>query len=133
MGFDSLADVASLPLLIALGQTVNVALLPAGLAYSRQIEHEADRFGLELTHDNEAAARAFVTLQRTNLGYPRPGRFYTFFRASHPSLGARIDFANTYRPWVEESSEPAPRLPAPSAAKARPTSPPASANARQSP
>jgi Zn-dependent protease with chaperone function len=105
-GFVSLADVASLPLLIALAQTVNLALMPAGLAYSRHIEHQADRFSLELTHDNLSAARAFVKLQQTNLGYPRPGWFYTFFRASHPSLGDRIDFANTYRPWADEASEP---------------------------
>jgi Zn-dependent protease with chaperone function len=118
LGFDSLADVASLPLLIALGQTVNVAILPVGLAYSRHIEAEADRFGLELTRDNLATARAFVKLQRTNLGYPRPGRFYTYLRASHPSLGERIDFANTYRPWAEEAtgSEVSDAL-APSAAK----------------
>jgi STE24 endopeptidase len=30
---------------------------------------------------------------------PRPGPIYTFFRASHPSLGDRVDFANRYRPW----------------------------------
>ncbi len=103
-GFEALGDIASLPLLIALGGAVNLALTPVGFAYSRQIEHEADRFGLDLTHDNVASARAFVTLQQTNLGYPRPGWFYTLFRGSHPSLGERIDFANGYRPWVGGSS-----------------------------
>ncbi len=104
-----------MPLLIALSQTVNLALTPVGFAYSRQIEHQADRFGLDLTHDNLSSARAFVKLQQTNLGYPRPEWFYTLFRASHPSLGERIDFANTYRPWAEEfesDASSAPPLPA---------------------
>ena len=72
-----------------------------GLAFSRHLEHEADRFGLELTRDNHAAATAFVRLQSENLGNPRPGPLYTLWRASHPSLGERIDFANTYCPWEE--------------------------------
>ena len=55
-------------------------------------EREADRFGLELTHDNEAAATAFVALQQQNLAVPRPGRLFTIFRASHPPIGARVDF-----------------------------------------
>jgi hypothetical protein len=47
---------------------------------------------------------AFVKLQQENLSKPRPGRLYKFWRASHPPLGERIDFANTYRPW--ERGEP---------------------------
>ena len=98
-GFEQLADVASLPLLLLLVQATALALTPLGLAFSRHLEHEADRFALELTHDNHAAATAFVRLQAENLGNPRPGPFYTLFRASHPSLAERIEFANDYRPW----------------------------------
>ena len=68
------------------------------------MEHEADRFALELTRDNRAAATAFVRLQNENLSNPRPGTLYTLFRASHPSLAERIEFANDYRPW--EQGEP---------------------------
>ncbi len=78
--------------------------MPIGLAVSRHLEHEADRFALELTHDNHAAAMAFARLQTENLGNPRPGPLFTLWRASHPSLGERIDFANEYRPW--ERGEP---------------------------
>jgi len=69
------------------------------LAVSRHFEHEADRFGLEVTRDNYAAATAFVTLQQSNLAVPRPGPLYKWWRASHPLLGERIDFSNDYRPW----------------------------------
>ena len=99
MGFRELSDVASLPLLLLLIQLGSFVLMPVGLAVSRHFEHEADRFGLELLQDNHAAAMAFVKLQQSNLGIPRPGPLYVWWRGSHPSLGDRIDFANAYRPW----------------------------------
>jgi Zn-dependent protease with chaperone function len=98
-GFDRLSDVASFPLLLLLGSIVSLALTPVLLALSRYQEHEADRFALELTRDNRAAATTFVRLQEENLSVPRPGRFYTLWRGSHPALGDRVDFANRYRPW----------------------------------
>jgi len=104
MGFARLDDIASLPLLLLLVQLFSFALMPVALSYSRHMEHEADRFGLELTQDSHAAALAFVKLQQNNLSHPRPGRLFVWWRGSHPPLGERIDFANTYRPW--EHGEP---------------------------
>ncbi len=103
-GFTQLSDIASLPLLALLAQAIVLLLMPLGLAFSRHLEHAADRFALDLTHDNYAAATAFVRLQSENLGNPRPGPLYMLWRASHPSLAQRIEFANDYRPW--ERSEP---------------------------
>jgi Zn-dependent protease with chaperone function len=99
-GFDRLDDPASVPLLLLLVNAVSLVASPLVLAGSRHLEHEADRFGLELTHDNHAAAMAFVKLQEENLDVPRPGLPYTIWRASHPSLGERIEFANGYHPWT---------------------------------
>jgi Zn-dependent protease with chaperone function len=99
MGFRELADIASLPMLMLLLTLFSLVITPAALAFSRYHEREADRFALELTHDNRHAATAFVALQQENLAVPRPGRLYTLFRASHPSLGERVDFMNRYRPW----------------------------------
>jgi Zn-dependent protease with chaperone function len=98
-GFSELADVASLPLILLLMNLASFAVSPAALAVQRHFEHEADRFGLEITRDNHAAAMAFVKLQQENLGVPRPGALYKWWRASHPPLGERIDFSNDYRPW----------------------------------
>lgn len=103
-GFSEMADFASLPLLSLLIGMFFFLMSPGLLAVSRHIEHEADRFGLELTHDNHAAASAFVKLQRENLGNPYPGPLYKLWRAGHPPLGARIEFCNNYRPW--ETGEP---------------------------
>jgi len=79
----------------------SLVITPAALAFSRYHEREADRFGLELTHDNRAAATAFVTLQQQNLAVPRPSLLYKIFRASHPPIGERVDFINGYRPWEQ--------------------------------
>jgi Zn-dependent protease with chaperone function len=99
-GFDRLDDPASAPLLLLLASVVSFIVQPLGLAISRYQEHEADRFALELTRDNHAAATAFVKLQQENLSVPRPAPIYRVWRAAHPSLAERITFANQYRPWV---------------------------------
>ncbi|WP_165250698.1 M48 family metallopeptidase [Paludisphaera soli] len=101
LGFDSLADAASAPLILLLVQVAMLALNPAAMAYSRAQEHEADRFAIELTGMNHSGASAFVKLQTQNLSNPRPGWVYRIFRASHPSIGERVDFCNTHRPRRE--------------------------------
>jgi len=101
LGFDSLADVASLPLLLLLFSAYFFVVTPVGLAFSRQFEHESDRFSLEITRTNRPAALAFVKLQQDNLGNPRPGPLVKLWRASHPTLAERIEFCNTYRPWEQ--------------------------------
>ncbi|MGH9769690.1 MAG: M48 family metallopeptidase [Blastocatellia bacterium] len=98
-GFTELSDIASLPLIILLFSAYFLIVAPAALAFSRHNEHEADRFGLEITRNNRAAATAFVKLQQENLAVPRPHTLVKLWRASHPTLGERIDFSNLYRPW----------------------------------
>ncbi len=104
-GFTQLSDVASLPLLMLLLSVFSLLIGPATLALSRHHEHEADRFALELTHDNHGGATAFVALQRQNLAVPRPGWLFKLFRASHPPIGERVDFMNDYRPWARGEPE----------------------------
>jgi len=103
-GFSDLADIASLPLVLLLFGVYGLVVTPAAMSFTRHAEHEADRFGLEITRNNHAAATAFVKLQTDNLAVPRPNRVMVLFRASHPPLGDRIDFSNEYRPW--ESGAP---------------------------
>lgn len=98
-GFDRMDDIASLPLIFLLLNVAILLLLPADFAVLRHQEHEADRFALELTRDNHGAATAFVKLTQGVLGVPRHGWLYAAWRGTHPSLGERLDFFNTYRPW----------------------------------
>jgi STE24 endopeptidase len=99
LGFDRLSDVASVPLVLMVIDVASLVLGPVAMAYSRHQEHEADRYALELTHANHSGAMAFVKMQSENLGNPRPGLLYKIFRASHPSIGERIEFCNSYHPW----------------------------------
>jgi Zn-dependent protease with chaperone function len=100
-GFSDLADVASLPLLLLVTSVFSFVIAPAQLALSRHFEHEADRFGLEMTRTNHSAGTAFVKLQEDALGNPWPGPLFKLWRADHPPLGERIEFSNDYHPWRE--------------------------------
>jgi Zn-dependent protease with chaperone function len=103
-GFSELSDVASLPLIILLFSLASFVASPVALGITRHFEHEADRFGLEITRANRPAALSFVRLQQDNLANPRPHWLVRLFRASHPTLAERIEFANSYRPW--ETGQP---------------------------
>ena len=100
-GFDRLSDIASLPLLMLLMQLILLISAPITNGFSRHLEHEADRFALEITRANRPAALAFVKLQQDNLAIPYPGRLWVLWRSTHPPIGERIEFCNTYRPWEQ--------------------------------
>jgi STE24 endopeptidase len=102
-GFSELSDPASLPLIVFIFTFLWLAILPFFNMFSRHIELEADRFGLELTHQNHAAAMIFVRDAQTDLA-PDWGTFFRISQATHPSIRERIEFANTYKPW--EHGEP---------------------------
>lgn len=102
--FRNLSNIASFPLFLFLIGCFQLLTLPLSNSISRIMEHEADRFGLEITQNNQAAAESFIALQQENLANPRPGPLYIFWRSTHPPLGSRVDFANSYYPW--ETNEP---------------------------
>lgn len=100
-GFKHLYDIASLPLLLLLINVFMFLTLPLSNYVSRCMEHQADRFGLEITKNNKAAGEAFLVLQQGNLANPRPGPIFKLFRSTHPPLLERVEFCNTYCPWKE--------------------------------
>ncbi len=77
-----------------------LATLPFFNLFARHIELEADRFGLELTHQNHAAAMIFVNDARSGLA-PDWDTFFLITQATHPSIATRIEFANSYKPWEQ--------------------------------
>lgn len=99
-GFSELSDPASFPLIVFLLTFFWLASLPFFNLLARHIEREADRFGLELTHQNHAAAMIFVRDAQTSLA-PDWGTFFLIFQATHPSIRERIEFANSYKPWEQ--------------------------------
>src|SRR5262245_51134474 len=77
---------------------------PVESAISRQIEHNADVYGLEVTHGinanpQEAAAHAFQLLGELSLDYPYPNKLLVFWYYDHPSIPDRVRFAHEYDPW----------------------------------
>jgi STE24 endopeptidase len=100
-GFRELSDVASLPLLIATIGIFSFLAQPVTNTFSRMVEHEADQFGLEVTHLNDAGARAFIKLASQNKSNPEPNAFVMAFLYTHPPVIERIRYALEYHPWTE--------------------------------
>ena len=97
----SAGDLAAIPLLFAMLTWVNYLGTPIANTISRGIEHEADVFSLELTHDNDAGARSFLKLAEGNKSDPEPPTWEKLLLLDHPPLGDRIRFALDYKPWTK--------------------------------
>ncbi len=97
----AVTDLNAMVLLMMLAMLGEILAAPVSNTISRTMEHQADVFAIELTRDPAAVARAFATLQHENLSVPYPNWLYRTWRATHPSIGERIEFANRYRPWSQ--------------------------------
>jgi len=99
-----LSDWAGLVMLILIFSIMSTVSAPIGNGFSRTLEHNADVYGLEVTHGinanpQEAAAHAFQVLGELSLSYPYPNRFVVFWYADHPPIPDRVPFAHNYDPW----------------------------------
>ena len=97
-------DWAALVMLLLIFSIMSTVSAPIGNGFSRQLEHNADVYGLEVTHginanSQEAAAHAFQVLGELSLSYPYPSRFVVFWYANHPPIPERVPFAHNYDPW----------------------------------
>ena len=105
-GIRQLSDFASAPLLLLLIYVLSFLGDPVFNAVSRHIEHEADIYGLEVTHglfpdSQRTAAESFQILGERSLDYPYVGKFAEIWLWSHPTIADREIFAQTYDPWAE--------------------------------
>ncbi|HEX8710213.1 MAG TPA: M48 family metallopeptidase [Pyrinomonadaceae bacterium] len=97
-------DWAALPLLMLFFVLFTFLAEPVANGFSRYLEHEADIYGLEVTHgitpdSAEAAAESFQVLGETSLSHPSPPAFVRFWLFSHPPIAERLRFAQDYDPW----------------------------------
>jgi STE24 endopeptidase len=97
-------DWAALVMLVLIFSIMSTVSAPIGNGFSRTLEHNADVYGLEVTHglnpnSQEAAAHAFQVLGELALSYPYPSDFYVFWYADHPPIRDRVPFAHNYDPW----------------------------------
>jgi Zn-dependent protease with chaperone function len=100
-GIERKDDPAALPWILLIATIFGFLLSPVVNGLSRRVEHEADVFGLELTHLNEADAMANVKLAEDSKFAPNPPRLIVLWLYSHPPVEDRIDLALHYKPWAE--------------------------------
>jgi STE24 endopeptidase len=103
-GIRGLDDWASLPALMLLLSVFFFVSNPIGSAFSRHLEHQADQFGLEVTHgltpdSAQIAAQAFQVLGEVDLADPDPNPLAVFLFSDHPTIRDRVQFSLTYDPW----------------------------------
>ncbi|HJS98469.1 MAG TPA: M48 family metalloprotease, partial [Terriglobales bacterium] len=99
-----LGDWAALPMIFLIFSILGFFATPIESSVSRVLEHNADVYGLEVTHGinanpQEAAAHAFQVLGELSLDYPYPSKFVVFWYYNHPSIAQRVRFAHNYDPW----------------------------------
>jgi STE24 endopeptidase len=90
------ADIASLPLFLLIFTIFSLITLPVSPTYSRYLEHQADKYALDLTHNPEAFISAMNKLAYQNLSDPNPSPVIEFLLYDHPPASKRIKFAETY-------------------------------------
>lgn len=101
-----LGDWAVLPMIFLIFSILGFVAQPIGSGFSRVLEHNADVYGLEVTHGinahpQQAAANAFQLLGELSLDYPYPNRFLVFWYWDHPTISDRVRFAHDYDPWAK--------------------------------
>jgi Zn-dependent protease with chaperone function len=99
-----LNDLAALPALMLALSLLTFIGEPIGNAFSRHIEHQADIYGLEVTHgvfanNPQVAASSFQKLGEKSYDYPSPNPLLVFWSYSHPTIAERIRFCLRYHPW----------------------------------
>ena len=91
-GVSTLGDFASFPLLAFLLLLFSFLFMPVSNAVSRHFEHKADEYGLALTGNRAAAAKAFEKLAARNLSNPDPSPFIEFWLYDHPTIKDRVAY-----------------------------------------
>jgi STE24 endopeptidase len=100
-GIRTQSDWAALGVLLLLFNIMNFFSEPIGNAISRNQEHSADAYGLQLIQGlipnaNEVAAHSFQVLGEEDLDDPDPPKFIVLWLYSHPPLNDRLQFAHNF-------------------------------------
>lgn len=103
-GVRGLDDWASLPALLLLFSVFSLVFDPISNAYSRHVEHQADQYGLEVTHGilpdaAQTAADSFQVEGESSLAEPDPNPLNVFLFYTHPPISDRVQFLLHYDPW----------------------------------
>jgi STE24 endopeptidase len=92
-------SLAAIPVLILVFTILSTLSDPLTNWYSRKIEMDADKFAIELTHDNLTNAKLEARFMETNLSMDDVNPIYKFWIYDHPTPKERIEMSNDYKPW----------------------------------
>lgn len=99
-------DYAATPCLLFILTLFFFVVTPIASTFSRHYEHQADQYGLELTHgltpdSEQVAAQAFQILGEVSYDDPSPSALKVFLFYDHPAIPDRVQFSLHYDPWGE--------------------------------
>ncbi|WLD94157.1 M48 family metallopeptidase [Alkalihalobacillus sp. AL-G] len=95
-GIEKPSDIASLPALLLVFSVLSFMASPIENAVSRQAEHSADAYAIEMTKDPEAAVGAFQQLAVSGLSEVNPPWLVKIFLYGHPTMLERIHFLESW-------------------------------------
>jgi Zn-dependent protease with chaperone function len=95
--------------LLLLLSVISTIVGPVLNTYSRYQEHQADQYGLEVTHgmisdSGQVAAQAFNVLGKVDLADPDPNPMQIMLFYNHPAIPDRIQYCLSYDPWGKGES-----------------------------
>jgi STE24 endopeptidase len=95
--YTSLADPATIPLLLALMGAFGFIVMPIGNGLSRAIEYQADEYALQSTRMVEPFKSAMTRLANQNLSDAEPSPIIEFLFHDHPSVNKRLKHADNFQ------------------------------------
>jgi Zn-dependent protease with chaperone function len=98
---DRTALVQLVPTAYAFGIVAFLLAQPFVTTFHRNLELEADRFGLEFHRNNQALIDIMWMDAKQNPMAYKHTLITKYFRSTHPQIKDRINLAETYHPWVE--------------------------------
>lgn len=105
-GFESITQIAALPLLTIWSVLIGLITTPLGNILSRKYEYEADRYAIDVTHKPDSFINTLEKLTDQNLGDKEPHPFVEWFFYSHPSINNRISAIRKFSEMMQISEEP---------------------------
>ncbi len=108
LDFNSISDVAALPLLMLTLATFSLLVAPLLNTYHRHLEVDADEYALRLTDNPESFITAMTKLTDQNLSEAQPSRWVELLMYDHPSYKRRVEHAryySTHRPNQQSEGE----------------------------
>lgn len=91
------SSLSSLPLFLLIISVLLFAVSPLTNWVSRYEENRADRYGIEMTHNQKAAIQAFQDLTKSGLSQVNPPLLVKIFRYDHPTMLERMEMIEHYQ------------------------------------